>query len=133
MLWSILGPLLGPVLERVIPDVNARAAAKEAMQSAVEQGDLEVIKAQLGVQVQEAASASVFVAGARPFLLWVCGAGVAILMFMYLVMPWLAALFGLPLPPAVEPQVIDLLLYLTASLCGIRAFEGWKGVKRERL
>lgn len=133
MLWSILGPLLGPVLDRVIPDVNARAAAKEAMQTAVEQGDLEVIKAQLGVQAQEAASSSVFVAGARPFLLWVCGAGVALLLLMYLVMPWLSVIFGFPLPPPVEPQVVDMLLYLTASLCGIRAFEGWKGVKRSRL
>lgn len=132
MLWKILGPILGPVLDRVIPDVNARQAAQEAMKAAIESNDSALLLEQIKVNALEAQHPSVFVAGPRPFILWVLGISLAGLFLGYLFWPVVAAAVGAQLPPPPNDNLVDLLLYLVTGLYGLRAYEGIRGVKNRR-
>jgi hypothetical protein len=72
MLPLILGAI-GPILERVFPDPIEREKVALQVAEAAQRGDL----AQIDVNKNEALSQSVFVAGWRPFVGWVCGLALA--------------------------------------------------------
>ena len=63
----------GKVFDRIFPDPAQAAAAKLEMYKMQQSGELVQITGQLEINKVEAASSSAFVAGARPFILWVCG------------------------------------------------------------
>jgi hypothetical protein len=72
------------VINKIFPDQGQRDAAKLALFQAQQAGELkqleqefEQAKAQIAVNAVEAASGSLFVAGWRPFLGWICGAAFA--------------------------------------------------------
>lgn len=72
----------GKVLDKVFPDPEARARAQLELLTMQQKGELaelaaetDLAKGQLAVDQVEAANPSVFVAGARPFIMWVCGTG----------------------------------------------------------
>jgi len=70
---------------------------------------------------------SVFVAGARPFLMWVCGLG---FMFAFIINPILQWLF----PDVGSPELpLDIMMELTLGmlgLAGLRTIEKIKGVAK---
>lgn len=80
--------------------------------------------------IEAAKHPSTFVAGGRPFLIWVCGFG-WILKFILPFGAWLGAMFGFP--PPVGDIDTTALLGLTAALLGYRSFEKVKGVARDNL
>lgn len=130
---SILLPMLGPVLDKLvsmIPDPAAREKAKSeymaqmlAVFAAADQQQNETNKA-------EAASGSLFVAGWRPFVGWVCGAALA---FQYLVRPILTAAASVfHAPDFVLPSLDDNLWQLMLGMLGmggLRTFEKLNGVQ----
>lgn len=70
----------GKLIDRLWPDPAQRDAAKLEMLKMQQSGELaqmtadtEIAKAQAAINQAEAANQSVFVAGARPFILWMCG------------------------------------------------------------
>lgn len=74
----------GKLLDRFIPDPTARQAAQLQLTQMQMQGalaeltaDTDLAKAQIGVNTVEAASPSLFIAGWRPFIGWVCGVQLA--------------------------------------------------------
>ena len=77
---AMLIPLLGPIFDKLvglIPDPAAAAKAKaEAMAMMIDAAQ-RADAAQMEVNKVEAASASLFIAGWRPFVGWVCAVGVA--------------------------------------------------------
>jgi hypothetical protein len=81
------------------------------------------------VNKAEAASGSVFVAGWRPAIGWVCAAAVA---YTYLLVPvgmWLSFLVGKPIakPPVLDANLWELM-FAMLGLGGLRTFEKIKGV-----
>ena len=100
-------PTIGKVLDKVIPDKNARQAAQMALEAADQKGELDLLLGQLEVNKVEAASDSLFVAGWRPFIGWVCGVG---LMYNVLLSPFLDIWFDMP---SVDPA----LLYPVLMAC----------------
>lgn len=62
------------ILDRVIPDKAAAERAKLELAAAVHAGELQVQIEQIRVNAEEAKSPNWAVAGARPFILWTCGA-----------------------------------------------------------
>jgi hypothetical protein len=67
----------------------------------------------------EAQHRSVFVAGARPFILWICGIGLA---FAFLINPciqWYSGMPGPKLPLDIMTQIVICIL----GLGGLRTFE----------
>lgn len=119
-------PILGNVLERVIPDKNARAAAKEELERAGQAGELDLLIGQLEINKVEAAHKSIFVAGWRPFIGWVCGAGLAYNVILH---PFLS--IWLELPPVNEGLLYPVLTGML-GMGALRTYEKTKRVAREK-
>jgi hypothetical protein len=85
--------------------------------------------AQMDVNKQEAASPSVFVAGWRPFIGWVCGTSLVYTYILYPFLLWASAIWAPELKP---PQLVNdgMLFELMFGMLGLgamRTFEKLKG------
>lgn len=115
------------VLDKFVPDPEARVKAEADLRNSLQAWD----KAQTDVNAIEAANASVFVSGWRPFIGWVCGIALA---YQYVAAPlvmWLALTLGVNLAP--PPRIDDTLWQLVFAMLGmggLRTFEKIKGVAR---
>ncbi|MHA2023860.1 MAG: 3TM-type holin [Candidatus Thorarchaeota archaeon] len=135
-MWALLAPLLGPITKKVldlIPDKNARAKAKELFEHDLMSAVTEASKGQIEINKAEAQHASVFVAGWRPFIGWVCGLGLAWAFIGQPVTYWAVNTFMAE--PIVLPNInTDGLYQLVLAMLGmggLRTFEKIKGVSRE--
>ncbi len=77
------------------------------------------------VNKEEAKHEKVFVAGARPAILWICGLG---LLYNLVVYPILDIFFVMP---PVDTNLLETTLYGMLGLAGIRGVEKLKGVARQ--
>lgn len=129
---------IGPILQgflRLIPDKTERAKAAEQFELQVLGALTGLVAGQLEVNKQEAKHSSVFVAGWRPFIGWVCGFGVAM---HYIILPlvvWVAFLFEYDIGSAPKLDTADLigLLLGMLGLGGMRSYEKRLGVNRDNL
>lgn len=126
-------PFLSGILDKIIPDKNARAQAKEALENMEAQGELELLKGQLTVNSNEATHSSVFVAGWRPAVGWVCA---FIFGYHYLLYPLLVLILtvnGVDLKgvPAFDSNSIWPVLSGMLGLGGMRTYEKKQGVARK--
>lgn len=90
----IIGPaatLLTDVIDRIFPDKDAQAAQRAELMLKAQQIDAELAQSQLAVNQAEAANNSIFVAGWRPFVGWVCGSAFA---YHYVLQPFLGFLMA---------------------------------------
>lgn len=121
-----LVPLLGTILDKIFPNAEDAAKAKLELLKLEQEGAFR----QLEINKTEASNSSIFVAGARPFIMWVCG---IIFAYTYLIQPFLIfilAVFNHPvlnLPRLDTSEVMSLLLGML-GLGGMRTFEKIKGV-----
>ncbi|KZN66819.1 3TM-type holin [Pseudoalteromonas luteoviolacea] len=75
----------------------------------------------------QASHRSAFVAGARPFLMWVCGLGFLFAFVINPILQWILPQYGAPELP------LDVMLELTLGmlgLAGLRTIEKIKGVAK---
>jgi hypothetical protein len=119
-------PTIGKVLDKIIPDKNARAAAQAALEMADQKGELDLLLGQLKINEIQAAHKSLFVAGSRPFIMWVCGLA---LMYNTLLHPILDVWYEMP---EVDVSLLMPVLMGLLGLGGMRSFEKAKGVAREK-
>ena len=136
MLGAILGPLVGPIVNKFvdrIPDPNERARAKEDLEREIVGAANQAAIAQARVNEVEAAHKSVFVAGWRPFIGWVCGTGIAWAFLVQPVASWAAAIWY---PEAALPDIETLPLFelvmAMLGMGGLRTVEKMRGVARIR-
>jgi len=92
---------------------------------ALAQMEADIAKAQAEVNAAAARSARFFVAGARPFILWVCGIALA---YHFLIAPLLSQIVGLTMPP-IDMAPLMTLLFGMLGLAGMRTYEKFKGVQ----
>jgi hypothetical protein len=135
-IWDLVaGPIIG-IINKLIPDKTAAAAAVAQLQQLQLQGaltsELEQLKAittaQSDINKVEAASPSVFVAGPRPAIMWVCALA---LFFQYIVRPLIGVGFivtGKPLSVPL-PGLDDTLWQLMFGLLGLGAMRSYDKVK----
>ena len=87
MLGDLIKGALGPIMDgvlRFIPDKNERARAKEQMEGQMIAAMTSLVQGQLEINKEQAKHSSIFVAGARPFIMWVCGFA---LLWQFLLVP----------------------------------------------
>ena len=130
LISSIL-PIASAVIDRTIPDKNAQAKAKQALEKARVAAEVAGRLGQLEIKKIEAGSRNAFVAGWRPFIGWTCGAAMA---YAYVLQPILT--FGLgqagylvTLPRIELGEMMPVLLGML-GLGGLRSFEKFKGLSR---
>ena len=135
-----LMPVVGKILDRVIPDKAAAEAAKLEMQRQYVAGDLEALhadvelaKAQITVNAQEAQHGSLFVAGWRPAVGWVCVAGFAFNFVLRPLLAWYSGIVAIPVPPSLDTGDMMTLLMGLLGLGGYRTYEKMRGVSRTTL
>lgn len=121
---SEIAGVVGSVIDRIWPNKTEQEKAELQAALLVVQGQLEVNKA-------EAGSASVFVAGWRPFIGWVCGSACA---WNWIGLPMakaalLMAGITLDLAPADLSEMLPVLIGML-GLGTLRTFEKTKGVAR---
>ena len=114
--------LVGTVVNKIWPDKTE--AEKQQLAAAVM-----VVQGQLDINKVEAANPSVFVSGARPFIMWVCGVGCAWNWIGLPVAVFVLAVMGKPiaLAPADLSEMMPLLIGML-GLGGFRTIEKIRGV-----
>lgn len=127
MILAALIPILGPLLDRLIPDPAERERAISEMAAQANAAAL----AQAKVNEVEASSASLFVAGWRPWIGWVCGMGLAWSFIGAPVATWAVAIWhpGTPLPNIPAEHLLELV-FAMLGLGGLRTVEKIKGAAR---
>lgn len=133
ILKSVIGPILKPLIDR-IPDANERARAQEKYESQLLSAITGVVQGQLAINMKEAEHGSVFVAGWRPAVGWICAAGLAwnyIFQPLLLYAAWIIP-EGAELANAPELDIADLLVILGGmlGLGTLRTYEKSVGVAR---
>lgn len=119
-----LAPILDKVLGAVLPDPEARAKAITNIFGELSKADL----GQMEINREEAKSSSIFVAGWRPFIGWVCGAA---LFYSYILVPitlYVGFVIGKPLP---KPPVLDANLWeLMFGMLGMGALRTYEKIQK---
>ena len=129
----LLGPLFEmgkTLLDRFVPDPEAKRQAEMELIRMAADGELKQTIAQLEINAREAAHPSVFVAGWRPAFGWCGAAGFLYATIGQPLLAWGAAIKGWPAPPALN---LDLLWVVVTGLLGIgglRSVEKIKGVAK---
>lgn len=129
MLGQILG-VAAPILDKFIEDKDA----KNQIKAELEQSLVSLQAAQAAANVEQAKHPSLFVAGARPAIMWICALGLFTNFFVMPVAEWAVAIWapGTELPALQTGELMTLTLSLL-GLGGMRSFEKTKGVARENL
>lgn len=129
-------PVLGGVIDRVIPDKAAAEKARLEMEAALQQAAAQSDLAQVEVNKTEAAHSSVFVAGWRPFIGWVCGVALGLYyipMFIIGMGLWIWACLQagqlVPRPELGVAEIIGLVMSLL-GMGALRSLEKVRGVAR---
>jgi hypothetical protein len=112
------------LIERLWPDPGKAAEAKLELFKLEQSGELAQIMGQIEVNKAEAANASVFVSGARPFIMWICGIGLGMQFIVSPLLTWGAAFLGkvVVLPPLDMGTLLTLLMGML-GLSGMRTVE----------
>ena len=123
---TAISDLIKTGLEKWLPDANQREKAALELAQMVHQGNM----AQIEVNKIEAASSNLFVAGWRPAIGWICGAGYA---YAFVLQPFLIFLVTIAQIPIKTEQlpVLDMgeMGLMLANLLGFGALRTYEKVK----
>ena len=129
---TALLPALGTLIDRLIPDRAAADKAKAEMELQLVNAANQAALAQVEVNKIEAGHSSVFVAGWRPSIGWVCAAGLAWAFVLAPVASWALLVLGVKAElPAIQFDHLFELVLAMLGIGGLRTFEKLRGVARQ--
>ena len=120
------------ILDEVIPDKDAAQKAKISMEAKLLDAATAANLAQAATNTEEAKHRSIFVAGWRPAIGWVCALGLAWNFLGYNLAQWAFAVFGrgdVAVPPLSGDNLIELT-FAMLGMAGLRTYEKFKGVTK---
>jgi len=126
---SVIG-IAGKVLDKFVEDKDLKKKLDHELRSQIISLDL----AQAQANVEQAKHSSVFIAGARPAIMWICAFGLGWQFVFQPVTAWLFTVLGSDM--VLPILATEGLMPLTLSLLGLgsmRSFEKFKGVQRNNM
>lgn len=132
MISALIGPV-SAILDKVIPDKDLKEKLTHEIATMAERHTQEQVMAQIEVNKVEAAHNSMFVAGWRPAIGWICALGMA---GNFLVIPFVNMALdlldtGVDVPLIALSEMMPVLMGML-GLGAMRTFEKTKGVSREK-
>lgn len=112
------------ILDRVIPDKAEREKAQAELVKMQLNGELSQLAGQLDINKTEAQHQSVFVAGWRPFIGWVCGVALCYQFVLRPVITWAVPSLGYTVAemPGLDDNLWELMFGML-GLGGLRSYE----------
>ena len=128
MIDKLIKPV-AKILDKFVADKDLKEKLQHELLMSIQDANL----AQIKVNQQEAAHKSIFVAGWRPFIGWVCGVSLAYHFILAPLVEWILVLSGntLDLPEFDFSQLSTIVMGML-GLAGARSYEKTKGVSREK-
>lgn len=117
---------LNTVIDKIWP--NANEAERNRMQV--------ILRTTLAVHetnIAEAKHKSIFVAGWRPAVGWICALGLLYEVFGLPLLTWLSTAIGFVPPPGINTEVLTTLLFALLGVGGLRTIEKFGGVARNHM
>lgn len=131
-LLEVLG-IGSKILDKVIPDPQAKAAAQLKLMELQMSGELAQMSGQMEVNKEEAKSSSIFIAGWRPFVGWVCATAFASNFVVGPLVSFVSAAMGNPVPyPSLELTELMPVLLGMLGLGAYRTYEKVAGSEKNR-
>ena len=119
------------LLDRLIPDPVQKAQAQLELMKMQQSGELASMTAQTDINKIEAASASLFVSGWRPYIGWICGTAFSLHFLIFPIINFILVVLGYP-----EVKItFDMTTLLTVlggmlGIGGLRTIEKLNGVTK---
>jgi hypothetical protein len=135
MLSSVIKGAIGPIIDafiKRIPDPNERVRAKEEMETRMLDAMTSLVQGQLEINKAEAQHGSIFVAGWRPGIGWICGIALGWNFIVQPIITWAAFATGYDLAgaPTLDTGELTTILLGMLGLGGLRTYEKRLGVAR---
>ena len=118
------------VLDKFVEDKDLKTKLNHELKQKVQDANL----AQIQANIEQAKHGSIFVAGARPAIMWICAFGLGWQFVFQPVCVWAMAVWATDLTIPIIPT--EGLMTLTLSLLGLggmRSFEKTKGIQRNNM
>jgi hypothetical protein len=133
---SFIGGNIAEAFAKVVGVFKVSPEATLAAQTELTQIQLELqgklidqVSAQMDINKVEAGSTSIFVAGWRPAIGWICGLGLGVQFLVNPLATWFAALAGHPIAfPSLDLGTLMTLLFGMLGLAAARTYEKAVGV-----
>ena len=126
---SIIG-VAGKVLDKFVEDKDLKTKLNAELKSQIISLDL----AQAQTNLEQAKHSSIFVAGARPAIMWICAFGLGWQFVFQPVAVWAIAVGGIDVVlPIIETEGLMSLTLALLGLGGMRSFEKSKGIQRNNM
>ena len=131
-MWTALIAPVTSLLDKFIEDKDKKNALAHEIATMAEKHAHEANLIQAETNKEEAQHRSVWVAGWRPFIGWVCGVALAWHFVLSPIVLFLAAWFNIVLPalPAFDMGSLMTVLMGMLGLGGLRTFEKTKGLTK---
>ena len=118
------------VLDKFIEDKDLKTKLNAELKSQIISLDL----AQAQTNLEQAKHSSIFVAGARPAIMWICAFGLGWQFVFQPVAVWAIAVGGIDVVlPIIETEGLMSLTLALLGLGGMRSFEKSKGIQRNNM
>ena len=126
---SVVG-IAGKVLDKFVEDKDLKRKLNAELKSQIISLDL----AQAQTNLEQAKHSSIFVAGARPAIMWICAFGLGWQFVFQPIAVWGIAVSSLDLVlPVIQTEGLMSLTLALLGLGGMRTAEKWKGVQRNNM
>ena len=126
---SVVG-VAGKVLDKFVEDKDLKRKLESELKSQIISLDL----AQAQTNLEQAKQSSVFIAGARPAFMWICGFGLGCQFVFQPIAVWGIAVSGADLVlPVIQTEGLMSLTLALLGLGSMRTAEKWKGVQRNNM
>ena len=129
---GVIGPIVDGFL-RFIPDKNQRAQAKEQLESQMLAALTGLVQGQLKINEVQAQHGSIFVAGGRPAIMWICAIALGWNYICQPILMWFAFVIDIPnleAAPKLDTSELTTILLGMLGLGGLRTYEKRLGVAR---